>query len=107
MPNKTGPFACDFNSLSPEELYEILRARVNVFVVEQNCPYPELDGIDYISTHVFIREGRDLPILDCLVFSVRIRTGQGVTAPVRRSFYSGIGTERENRRSLKMCIFVA
>jgi len=27
-------------------LYEILRLRVDVFVVEQECPYPELDGRD-------------------------------------------------------------
>lgn len=27
-------------------LYALLRLRVDVFVVEQNCPYPELDGRD-------------------------------------------------------------
>ena len=32
--------------LSPATLYGILRLRVDVFVVEQNCPYPELDGRD-------------------------------------------------------------
>lgn len=32
--------------LTPAELYAILRLRVDVFVVEQNCPYPELDGRD-------------------------------------------------------------
>ncbi|MBO3663297.1 GNAT family N-acetyltransferase [Microbacterium stercoris] len=32
--------------LSPLDLYEILRLRVDVFVVEQDCPYPELDGRD-------------------------------------------------------------
>ena len=32
--------------LSPLELYAILRLRVDVFVVEQECPYPELDGRD-------------------------------------------------------------
>lgn len=41
-----------FEQLSTSELYEILKARVNVFVVEQNCPYPELDDIDYESLHV-------------------------------------------------------
>lgn len=33
-------------SLDPETLYRILALRVNVFVVEQQCPYPELDGLD-------------------------------------------------------------
>ena len=60
MPNKSGPFISDFHSLSPEDLYEILRARVNVFVVEQDCPYPEVDGIDYISTHLFVKEGNEV-----------------------------------------------
>ena len=35
-----------FAELTPAELYGILRLRVDVFVVEQNCPYPELDGRD-------------------------------------------------------------
>jgi len=35
-----------FADLSPASLYGILRLRVDVFVVEQNCPYPELDGRD-------------------------------------------------------------
>ncbi len=35
-----------FNQLTAEELYELLRLRVDVFVVEQVCPYPELDGKD-------------------------------------------------------------
>ena len=45
-----------FSELGTAELYEILRARVNVFVVEQNCPYPELDGIDYNSLHVYYED---------------------------------------------------
>ena len=32
--------------IDPEVLYRLLRLRVDVFVVEQNCPYPELDGRD-------------------------------------------------------------
>ncbi|MBR1393610.1 MAG: GNAT family N-acetyltransferase [Ruminococcus sp.] len=40
-----------FEDLTARELYEILKARVDVFVVEQKCPYPELDGLDYESLH--------------------------------------------------------
>jgi ElaA protein len=32
--------------MDPERLYQLLRLRVDVFVVEQDCPYPELDGRD-------------------------------------------------------------
>lgn len=35
-----------FNQMSTEQLYTLLKLRVDVFVVEQNCPYPELDNKD-------------------------------------------------------------
>ena len=35
-----------FADLSPFEVYALCRLRVDVFVVEQECPYPELDGRD-------------------------------------------------------------
>ena len=35
-----------FADLTPFELYGLCRLRVDVFVVEQACPYPELDGRD-------------------------------------------------------------
>lgn len=34
------------DQLSAARLYDLLRLRVDVFVVEQRCPYPELDGRD-------------------------------------------------------------
>ena len=36
-----------FAELTARELYEIVRLRVDVFVVEQGCPYAELDGRDH------------------------------------------------------------
>ena len=35
-----------FADLTPFEVYGLCRLRVDVFVVEQACPYPELDGRD-------------------------------------------------------------
>ncbi len=35
-----------FQELEIDELYELLKLRVDVFVVEQNCPYPEMDEKD-------------------------------------------------------------
>ena len=35
-----------FAELTPFEVYRLCRLRVAVFVVEQECPYPELDGRD-------------------------------------------------------------
>ena len=45
-----------FGELALEELYEILRIRVDVFVVEQACPYPEIDGKDEFSHHLYYRD---------------------------------------------------
>lgn len=38
-----------FDELDVHELYDIVRLRVDVFVVEQACIYPELDGIDVLT----------------------------------------------------------
>lgn len=49
-----------FNELSLIELYEILKARINVFVVEQKCPYPEIDDKDKEAYHVFIKNDQEI-----------------------------------------------
>jgi ElaA protein len=47
-----------FGDLDPATLYALLRLRVDVFVVEQACPYPELDGRDLEPTarHVWLAD---------------------------------------------------
>lgn len=42
-----------FNALSVNELYDILRLRSEIFVVEQNCVYLDLDGKDKVALHLF------------------------------------------------------
>ncbi len=41
-----------YDALSKQELYEILRLRAEVFVVEQTCPYQDLDGLDCRCHHL-------------------------------------------------------
>lgn len=45
-----------FEELTTIELYELLKARAEIFVVEQNCIYQDLDDKDYNSLHVFYEE---------------------------------------------------
>lgn len=45
-----------FEELTKRELYEILRVRSEVFVVEQECVYQDLDGLDYDSIHIFLKK---------------------------------------------------
>ncbi len=45
-----------FQDLTVNELYEIAKARQNVFIVEQNCAYQDLDDYDKRAIHVFFCE---------------------------------------------------
>lgn len=49
-----------FEELTTTELYEILKLRSEIFVVEQNCVYQDLDNIDYQSLHIFFEENHNV-----------------------------------------------
>jgi ElaA protein len=44
----------DFEDLSPGEIYDILALRSQIFVVEQNCVFQEIDGKDKNAFHLFV-----------------------------------------------------
>ena len=44
-----------FEQLSAKELHAILHLRVSVFILEQDCVYPEIDGLDVFCYHVLLR----------------------------------------------------
>ena len=73
-----------FTELTTEELYRILKLRVSVFVVEQNCPYPELDDRDQDAVHVWAEDAAGirayLRVLDRGVESPYVSIGRVVTA---------------------------
>lgn len=43
-----------FNELTAKELYEIIKLRVQVFIVDQKCVYQDLDSLDYDCYHHFV-----------------------------------------------------
>lgn len=58
---------CWGKDLDAATLYELLKLRVEVFVVEQSCPYPELDGRDLLSdTRHFWLEDADGEVVSTL-----------------------------------------
>ncbi|MGW5049970.1 GNAT family N-acetyltransferase [Actinokineospora sp. NPDC004072] len=74
-------------SLTAVDLYDLLRLRVDVFVVEQECPYPELDGRDLLATttHIWWRPGAE--VLGCLRLLDEgdvVRVGRVCTAATAR-----------------------
>jgi ElaA protein len=53
-----------FHELTVDELYAILRLRAQVFVVEQDCVYQDLDDIDQEAWHVYIKDNDE--VVGCL-----------------------------------------
>lgn len=49
-----------FEELTARELYAILKLRVDVFVVEQACIYPEMDNKDLRARHVWLEENGEI-----------------------------------------------
>jgi len=49
-----------FNELTTEELYSILKLRSEVFVVEQNCVYQDIDNKDQKAIHLFILKNEEV-----------------------------------------------
>lgn len=49
-----------FDELSKDELFKIYKLRAQVFVVEQNCPYQDVDDFDKLSYHVYYMENDEI-----------------------------------------------
>ena len=49
-----------FSKLSTEEIYNILKLRSEVFVVEQNCVYQDIDEKDKKAIHLFIEKNSEI-----------------------------------------------
>lgn len=83
--------------LSVAELYAILALRTNVFVVEQNCPYPEVDGQDLVGDTYHLMAWEDgkllayLRILDPALNNGRVIIGRVVTDASARNRKLGHG----------------
>lgn len=77
--------------LAIEQLYEILRLRTEVFVVEQQCPYQEVDGQDLQGDTCHLMAWQDdqlvayLRLIDPIQQDGDVTIGRVVTAPSVRS----------------------
>tara|TARA_B100001093_G_scaffold400838_1_gene388383 strand:- start:92 stop:541 length:450 start_codon:yes stop_codon:yes gene_type:complete len=49
-----------FKELTVDETYNILKLRSEVFVVEQNCIYQDLDGKDELAIHLFYKKKNEI-----------------------------------------------
>lgn len=99
-----------FDELTVPELYAILRARCDVFVVEQKCPYADVDGVDPRALHMYIQEN-DAVIAYLRVFEkegepgtlqigrvLTVRRGEGLGKVLLRDSLAYILSELQPKR---------
>ena len=49
-----------FDQLTTKEIFHIYKLRVDTFVVEQQCPYHEIDDIDLIAHHIYLQQNTEM-----------------------------------------------
>src|SRR5579863_6710931 len=84
-----------FSELTTEELYQILRLRSEVFVVEQNCVFLDMDNKDFVCHHLIGRKEKQLlgysRIVPPGISYAESSIGRIVSSPAARGL--GIGQE--------------
>lgn len=83
----TRVLVASFDELAPRTAYDVWRLRQQVFVVEQDCPYPDLDGRDLEDTTrhlVLLDDDRVVGTLRVLDDGGWARIGRVVVAPEAR-----------------------
>ncbi|MGB4610298.1 MAG: GNAT family N-acetyltransferase [Saccharofermentanales bacterium] len=72
-----------YEMLSKDELYQILQARAAIFVVEQDCPYQDLDNKDQNAIHVWLADDQGIQaycrVLDRGVTFEEVTIGRVIT----------------------------
>ena len=84
-----------FEGLTNKELYNILRLRAEVFIVEQNCPYQDMDGKDIFSFHLMGTDERNhlvayARLLPADISYKEVSIGRVVSSPAARGSGAGI-----------------
>ena len=81
------------DDLTARAVYALLKLRVDVFVVEQKCPYPEIDGKDIEAFHLRILDGEELAaslrVLPPEKDGKPVKIGRVVVAPDYRGYKLG------------------
>ena len=73
-------YAKTFSELSAKEIYEILKARMEVFLLEQHIVCLDIDGVDYEALHVFLEEnGRVQGYLRAFRYEDAVKIGRVLT----------------------------
>ncbi|MDD6906468.1 MAG: GNAT family N-acetyltransferase, partial [Finegoldia magna] len=74
--------------LTTHELFNIYKLRVDVFVVEQQCPYHEVDDIDTISHHIYLQNYTSKILAYCRLYKIEdtFHIGRVIASPKRKGY---------------------
>ncbi|WP_374442087.1 GNAT family N-acetyltransferase [Epilithonimonas sp.] len=84
-----------FDEITTQELYAIIKARIDVFVVEQNCPYPDLDNYDQKAIHLWAERNGEV-LAYCRIFDKGIKypeTSIGRVVTTEKGRGKGLGKQ--------------
>lgn len=73
----------EFDDLTSVDVYHILKARSEVFVVEQNCPYQDMDEVDFDCLHLVAHENEMLTAY-CRIIPPRFNTLKSLSTPANQ-----------------------
>ena len=95
-----------FDELTTQELYELLRIRTDVFVVEQDCIYQDMDYDDQPAIHLWLTDEEDRIVALCRVCPAgthmeEVSIGRVITTERGKGYgkqimLAGIETAKEN-----------
>ncbi len=102
--------AKNFDELLPLELYEILKVRSQIFIVEQNMQCQDMDGIDINARHIYLEEnGKVLAYLRAFYDENTVRIGRvlSITHGIglgKKIIMEAIKDIKQNMACQKICL---
>lgn len=103
----------DFDELSLTELYEILKARSQIFILEQNMHCQDIDGMDPKAKHFFIEEDGKVMAYLRAFYDDDSKTAVKMGRVLSITHGAGLGSElmrkaiayiKENMKCQKICL---
>lgn len=97
-----------FNELTSLELYNLLQLRIEVFVVEQNCPYQDLDNKDLYSYHIMgVENDKIIAVTRVVPPKISYESYSSIGRVVTHADYRGKGISRKiMEKSIAHCELV-
>ncbi|TVQ66006.1 MAG: GNAT family N-acetyltransferase [Balneolaceae bacterium] len=83
-----------FRELTSRHVYDLLKLRQDVFIIEQNCIYEDIDGVDLISAHLLLYSSENELLACCRIVPAGVKLnsisiGRVVSNPDKRGMGYG------------------